>query len=125
MIKYITSTSRYVNVNSSPSSTYINNYGGSIGVGNVRFDTSRQQLQVYDGNNWVEINMGSATVGLTAEAESLLDWARQKRAEEYELHEMVKSNEAVRIAYENLNKAKEQLKTTVILAKEYNNETTS
>lgn len=108
-----------------PGSTYVNNFSGAIGVGNVRYDTSRQQMQVYDGSNWVEIQMGSANIGLTTEADSLLDWAREKRAEEFELHEMAKNNEAVRIAYENLNKAKEQLKTTVILAKEYNNETTS
>ena len=125
MIKHIYATGRYVVANSMPGSTYVNNYAGSVGVGNVRYDTSRQQLQVYDGNTWIELQMGSANIGLTPEAESLLEWAREKRAEEYSLHEMVKSNEAVRIAYENLNKAKEQLKTTVILAKEYNNETTS
>ena len=108
-----------------PGSTYVNNYSGAIGVGNVRYHTGGQQMQVYDGSNWVDIQMGSANVGLTTEAELLLDWAREKRAEEYALQELIKTNEAVRIAYENLNKAKEQLKTTVILAKEYENETTS
>lgn len=125
MIKSVYSSSRYVTTNSMPGSTYVNNFSGAIGVGNVRYDTSRQQMQVYDGANWVEIQMGSANIGLTTEADSLLDWAREKRAEEFELHEMAKNNKAVRIAYENLNKAKEQLKTTVILAKEYENETTS
>jgi len=125
MIKSVYSSSRYVTTNSMPASTYVNNYSGAIGVGNVRYNTGGQQMQVYDGGNWVDIQMGSANVGLTTEAESLLDWARKKRDEDYELHELARSNEAVRIAYENLNKAKAQLHTTVILAKEYENETTS
>ena len=126
MIQGITSNSRYLTVQGgNPAQVYISNYSGALGVGDVRFNTSNQSLQVYDGNTWHDIQSSWPMVGLSSEAESLLDWAREKRAEEYELHEMVKSNEAVRIAYENLNKAKEQLKTTVILAKEYNNETTS
>lgn len=126
MIKNIVSNSRYVTVQGgTPAQVYINNYSGSMGVGDVRFNPASQNLQVYDGNTWHDIQSSYPTVGLSAEAESLLDWAREKRAEEYALHEMIKNNEAVRIAYENLNKAKEQLKTTVILAKEYENETTS
>lgn len=125
MIKNITG-SRYVTVQGgSPAQLYINNYSSAMGVGDVRFNTSNQSLQVYDGNAWQDLQGGYPMIGLSTEAESLLDWAREKRAEEYEMHEMVKTNEAVRIAYENLNKAKAQLKATVILAKEYDNETTS
>jgi len=32
-------------------STYVNNYGGAQGVGNLRFNTSSQCLEVYDGTN--------------------------------------------------------------------------
>lgn len=126
MIKSITSGSKYVTVQGGmPAQLYINSHNGAMKVGDVRFNTSIQSLQVFDGNTWHDLHGAYPTVGLSSEAESLLDWAREKRAEEYALHEMVKSNESVRIAYENLNKAKEQLKTTVILAKEYENETTS
>lgn len=125
MIKTI-SGSRYVTVqDGSPAQLYINNYSGAMGVGDVRFNTSNQSLQVYDGNAWQDLQGGYPMISLSTEAESLLDWAREKRAEEYAMHEMIKTNEAVRIAYENLNKAKEQLKTTIILAKEHDNETTS
>lgn len=125
MIKTI-SGSRYVTVQGgSPAQLYINNYSGAMGVGDVRFNTSNQSLQVYDGNAWQDLQGGYPMISLSTEAESLLDWAREKRAEEYAMHEMIKTNEAVRIAYENLNKAKEQLKTTIILAKEHDNETTS
>ena len=120
------SGSRYVTVqDGSPAQLYINNYSGAMGVGDVRFNTSNQSLQVYDGNAWQDLQGGYPMISLSTEAESLLDWAREKRAEEYAMHEMIKTNEAVRIAYENLNKAKEQLKTTIILAKEHDNETTS
>lgn len=126
MIKNLTSGSKYVTVQGgSPAQLYINNYNEAMGAGDVRFNTMIQSLQVFDGITWHDLQGAYPTVGLSSEAESLLDWAREKRAEEYAMHEMAKTNEAVRIAYENLNKAKAQLKTTVILAKEYDNETTS
>lgn len=108
-----------------PGSTYISTFLGATGVGNVRYDTSRQQMQVYDGTNWIELQMGTTNIGLSSEAESLLEWVRKYQDEEQQIEMLSKNNEAVRIAVENLNKAKAQLKATVILAKDYENETTS
>lgn len=120
MIKTIVSNSKYVTVHGGiPAQVYINNYSGALGVGDVRFNSTNQNLQVYDGNTWHDILGSYSSISLSAEADSLLDWVREKREEEYTLNEMAKSNEAVRIAYENLNKAKAQLETTVILAKEH------
>lgn len=101
------------------SSTYINNHSGSQGVGNVRYNTSSQNLEVWDGNNWILIAMDYAQVGLNPEAESLLDWARKKRDEEMAWESLAKDNQAVKIALENLNKAKQQLDVTAKLSREY------
>ena len=100
-------------------STYVNGYSGAQGIGNVRFNTSNQNFEVYDGNNWVMIAMDYAQVGLNPEAESLLDWARKKRDEELAWESLAKDNQAVKIALENLNKAKQQLDVTAKLAREY------
>ena len=119
MIKDITPTGRYMTVYSGNANTYVNNYSGSQGVGNVRYNTSTQNMEVYDGNNWITLSSGIATVGLNGEAESLLDWARQKRDEELMWKSMATENEAVKIALENLEKAKRQLDITAKLAREY------
>jgi hypothetical protein len=105
--------------NGGNASTYVNGYSGAQGVGNVRYNTSGQQMEVYDGNNWITINTSIATVGLNNEAESLLDWARKKRDEELVWESLAKENQAVKIALDNLEQARRQLDVTAKLAKDY------
>ena len=119
MINNISATGRYVQVSGGTASTYINNDSGSQGVGNMRYNTSMQRMEVFDGNNWVMLNMSSASVGLNAEAESLLDWARKKRDEELVWESLAKDNKAVKIALDNLEQARRQLDITAKLAREY------
>jgi hypothetical protein len=64
-----------------------------------------------------------ASVGLNGEAESLLDWAREKRNEEMMWKSLANENKAVKIALENVEQAKRQLDITAKLAREH--ETTS
>ena len=85
-------------------------------------------LQVFDGSMWQNIQSSYATIDLTPEIQTLLDWARKKRAEEQEIEILATDHPAVRIAKENLNKVKaeiaqaeQQLKATVILSKDYEN----
>ena len=119
MIKGITQSGRYTTVSNGNASTYVNSYSGQQGVGNIRFNTSTQNMEVFDGNNWVMLNMSYASVGLTPDAESLLDWAKEKRNEELAWESLAKDNQAVKIALENLNKARQQLDVTAKLAREY------
>ncbi len=119
MIKDITASGRYVQVVGGSASTYVNGYSGSQGVGNMRYNTSNQNMEVYDGSNWITLNMGYASVGLNGEAESLLDWARKKRDEETEWYRLASNSEAVRIALQQLEQARERLELTAILARDY------
>ncbi len=119
MIKNISASGRYVQVSGSNNSTYVNGYSGAQGVGNMRFNTSTQNMEVFDGNNWITLTTDYASVGLSGEAESLLDWARKKRDEELMWQSLASENEAVKIALENLEKAKRQLDITAKLAREY------
>ena len=123
MIKNITPIGRYVTVSGGTSGTYVNGYSGAQGVGNMRFNTSTQNMEVFDGSSWITLNMDHASVGLNGDAESLLDWAREKRNEEMKWYSLASSNEAVRIALEQLEQAKTRLELTAILSREY--ETTS
>jgi len=123
MIKDIYPTGRYVQVSGGSTSTYVNGYSGLQGVGNMRYNTTNQCMEVFDGNNWIQINMGVASVGLNSEAESLLDWIKSKQRQEIEILELAIKNESVRIALENVKKAQDQLTITAHLSREH--ETTS
>lgn len=78
-----------------PSATYINPSHGALNVGDVRYNTARQWLEVYDGNTWVQLSESHASIGLTPDAESALDWAINKRREETELEILALSNTAI------------------------------
>ena len=119
MIKNITASGRYVQVSGGTASTYVNGFSGAQGVGNMRYNTSNQSMEVFDGSNWIMLNMDYASVGLNGEAESLLDWARKKRDEELAWESLAESNKAVKIALENLETARQQLNITAKLAREY------
>ena len=123
MIKGLMQSGRYITVTNGNASTYVNGVGGAQGVGNMRYNTSNQCMEVFDGSTWVMLNMSHASVGLNGEAESLLDWARQKRDEEMAWNSLAEDNKAVKIALDNLEQARQQLNITAKLARDY--ETTS
>lgn len=118
MIKSIQSTGQYIQVaGGNPTTTYIS--PGSAGAGMVRYNPNTNNLEVNDGSVWRQLDMGYASVGLSPAAETVLDWAMQKMNEEREFKTLSDEHPAVKIAWENLNKAKEQLKATIILSKDY------
>jgi hypothetical protein len=88
-------------------------------VGQVKYNPVNQYLEVYDGTNWQTLPSSYATIQLTGEAESLLDWARDKRNEELRLKAMADDHPAIKLALDNLNKAKQQLDATIILSKDH------
>jgi hypothetical protein len=118
MIKNITSTGKYMNVVGGPASNYVNNYSGAQGIGNMRFNTSNQNIEVYDGNNWVTLNMGHASVGLNHRAEELLDWAERKRNEERELESLAETNPTIKDLMDQIKQKQEQIKVVQTLIKQ-------
>jgi hypothetical protein len=122
MIKGISPQGKYMYVHGgNASSTYIS--PGAVGAGMIRWNSNTNCLEVNDGNTWKTLDMGYATVGLSSEAESLLDWAKTKMQEEQEMQTLAENHPAVKTALENLNKAQEQIKATIILSKDYEKST--
>lgn len=83
------------------------------------------ELQTFDGCTWQNITSGYATIGLDKTTRDLLEWARKKKQEEEVLLSLSSDNPAVKIARENVNRAKqalkdaeEKLKLTTILSEE-------
>jgi hypothetical protein len=119
MIKTVNGAGRYMMVNGGfPATTYINTVSGYMNVGDVRFNTQMQRLEVYDGQTWLEINSSHASVGLTPDAEMALDWATKKRNEELALEQKAKDNPAIADLLRQRNTIDEQIKMIEILTKD-------
>lgn len=110
MIKNITSSSRWLYVSGgSTSGPYIS--PGSSGAGMLRYNPNTQDMEVNDGNSWLTIPSGYASVEMSPEAESLLNWAQRKRDEEERLEAMMEK-------YPTLKKAKENFDIVLNLVKD-------
>jgi len=119
MIKTVNGQGRYIMVNGGfPATTYINTSSGYMNVGDVRYNTSMQRLEVYDGNMWIELGTSHASVGLTPDAESALDWAIRKRNEEMALEAKAKDNPAIADLLNQRKTIDEQIKVIEILTKD-------
>ena len=97
MIKSITSLGKYMGVmNAQAPSMYMNHHVGLQGIGNVRYNTVTNTFEVFDGNMWMQLSTANAQIGLTAEAEGILDWARHKRAEEERIMRLAEEHSGIR-----------------------------
>ena len=104
MIKGIMVKGKYMGISGgTDSGTYMNHHTGLQGIGNVRYNTVSQVFEVYDGTSWVQIGMAHAQIGLTTEAESILDWARHKRAEEERIFKLAEQHPGIKDLQEKLN----------------------
>ena len=119
MLKTVNGQGRYMMVNGGmPATTYVNSYSGQHGVGNVRFNTSTQNLEVFDGNGWIQINSSHASVGLTPDAEDAVTWAINKLHEERMLELKAKDNPAIADLLNQRKTIDEQIKVIEILTKD-------
>lgn len=123
MIDAISSSSKHLQVINGEPNTYIPNNAGMQGVGMMRYNTSTQKIEIYDGINWMMLNKSTAFIQLSPETESLLDWAKQKREEEMNWQNLAENNKAVKIALDNLEEARRQLEVTTKLIKEHEQRT--
>ena len=96
MIKTLDITSPHL-TGSTYSTPYVGNNGQS--AGNVRWNTMTQQMEVCDGNNWINISQ-NVSVGLTMTADEAIRWADEKRREERDLKERMEKNPGLKDAYE-------------------------
>ena len=118
MIKGINSSGRYITVTGgSASNPYIS--PGAAGAGMVRYNPNMNQLEVNDGNSWQTLATSYATVELTPETESLLNWAREQRNKHFERERAVKNNPALAKAYEAIKRAEENFDLLEAIAREH------
>jgi hypothetical protein len=94
--------------------------------GMMRWNGNSNCIEVFDGsmNLWQQMYGKTADIQLSPMVQTIVDWANKKMAEELEWEKLAKTNDAVKIALENMKKAKQQLDITAKLVKDHN-ETTS
>ena len=112
MITNVYSHSAFVTVTSAVNGPYIN--PGSPSAGMMRYHN--QQVQVYDGSSWLAMS-STATVGLSGEAEEIMNWAREKMRAEREARAMAEQYPAVADALNAVWESEQQLKTVVALCR--------
>jgi hypothetical protein len=100
MIKNINGRNRII-INNYSSAPYIS--PGSQSSGMVRYNTSTNELEVYDGLSWKQLS-SNIDIGLDAETEMILNWAKEKMLEEQRLDELCKK-------YPGLDKARTNFET--------------
>lgn len=104
MIKSINATGKYaIAMNAAPPHTYINHNTGAQGIGNVRYNTTNQSFEVYDGMMWMQLSMAHAQIGLTPEAEGIMDWARDKMKQEERIMKLAEEHPGIRDLKEKLD----------------------
>jgi len=119
MINTVNGLGKYIVVDGGmPSSTYINTNSGYLNVGDMRFNPSQQRIEVYDGNHWVTLNSGHASVRLTSYAETVIDWAAKKMQEDMELEALSKSNATIADLVNQKKNLDDKIKMVQILIKE-------
>ena len=77
------------------------------------------EMEVFNGSSWLQLSTSYATVGLDQDTLDIVQWARKRRDEESKWYTLASSNEAVRIALEQLEQAKTRLELTAILSRDH------
>lgn len=121
MIKNITSNSRFIQANGGTTAPpYVNMSAPSAGM--IRFNGNTQNTEVYDGVSWLTMPANYATIGLTLDAESAIEWSKQEMQKRAKRERLIKENPALQKAYEAIVRAEENFD---ILEKFVENDNTS
>jgi hypothetical protein len=114
MIASITPSSQYITVSFSGNTTYVPNNGQL--AGQLRYNTSTQSIEIYDGISWIVMGQQYAVVDLGENTKSILEWARKKMCEEALLESYAAQHPAIRSALENYKEAEKQLLVMTMLS---------
>ena len=118
MIKSInTGTGLQITNNYNAWPTFYNSFNtnGNTLIGQVRYNGSSQNLEVYDGNSWLIMSSAYPTIELSPDVQSIINWARMKMAEEHRIKELAAKHPAVADALAAVEQAEEQVRIVAAL----------
>jgi hypothetical protein len=115
MIKHVYTSGPYITTANNQATNYMNNYSGAQGLGNIRFNTTNQGLEVYDGTMWHPIQMDTVSLSLTPDAVAAIAWASQQRHDEMKIKELAERHPAVADQLAAVQEAEEKLRMITLL----------
>jgi ribosomal protein S10 len=84
-------------------------------VGQMRYNGSNQNIEVYDGNSWLMMSSTYPTIELSPHVQAAVTWAQIKMAEESRLRELAAKHPAVADALQAVAQAEEQVRIVAAL----------
>lgn len=123
MIKSIAGGQGISVTNTGISWPFFQTYNNNPLTGTVRYDGQTQNLMVYDGISWHVLTTPYPLIELSPDVHELLQWAKQKRDQEYNLRELVNKYPTLEDAKKQLDKAKEQFQILAIMLENKTNGT--
>jgi hypothetical protein len=121
MIKNITpGTGITVNNSSSLWPSFYNSISSSGNnlIGQMRYNGSSQNIEVYDGSSWLMMSPAYPTIDLAPHVQAVVAWAQGKMAEETRFRELAAKHPTVADALEALQRAEEQVQIVAALVQE-------
>jgi hypothetical protein len=95
-----------LNVNGGNTSVpYVNQNNSNPMQGMLRIWGS--DMQVFDGNSWMNLSASYATVELNGETQTILQWARDQRDRELARARLIENNPALENAYKAILRAEQ------------------
>ena len=107
--------------NGSAPMPYVNTSNGQPMTGMVRYYNNH--FEVYDGSTWHQTGEAYTMINLHEDAVRAIKWAMENMEFEANLEKLAETNPAIKAAHEQVKRATDQLKATIILSKD--EETTS
>lgn len=85
------------------------------GSGMVRYNTSNQSLEAFDGYSWINVDGVVLQIGLDTEAQYIMDWAKKKMEQERRIEEYAQRFQSVKFAKEELDTVQEKMEVLLAL----------
>jgi len=96
------------------SAPYIDSSRPSAGM--MRYIGSN--IEVYDGSGWIILSNSYPTIQLTPDVHELLQWAKQKRDEEYRIKELIREHPTLAAALEIVKDAQSKFDMLAVLVQD-------
>lgn len=88
---------------------------GNTLIGQVRYNGSNQNFEVYDGNSWLIVGVSYPMIELAPHVQAVVAWAQTKMAEEARLQKLAEQHPTVADAVAAVKLAEQQLQAVVAL----------
>jgi hypothetical protein len=95
--------------------SFYNNSSSNTLVGQVRYNGSAQNIEVYDGTSWLSLPSAFPTLELNSRVQTILEWASAKMNEEVQLNELAERHPSLKDALDALQHAQETVKIVAAL----------